>query len=81
MHPDEADNTIDATPTEALKFDPMRIQYKPMSEDDKQTMMNVKVAFHAIWKQIDELGHSRELALSKTKLEEACMWAVKHITA
>lgn len=30
---------------------------------------------------IDALGSSRETSLAKTKVEEAVMWAVKHITA
>lgn len=30
---------------------------------------------------IEGLGNSRELSLAKTKIEEAVMWAVKHITA
>jgi hypothetical protein len=29
---------------------------------------------------IEALGQSRELSLAKTKIEEAVMWAVKHIT-
>lgn len=29
---------------------------------------------------MDELGQSRELSLAKTKMEEAVMWAVKHVT-
>ncbi len=28
----------------------------------------------------DQIGQSRELSLAKTKIEEAVMWAVKHIT-
>jgi hypothetical protein len=29
----------------------------------------------------DSLGHSRELSIAKTKMEEAIMWAVKGVTA
>lgn len=29
---------------------------------------------------IDSIGQSRELSLAKTKIEEAVMWAVKHVT-
>jgi len=29
----------------------------------------------------NQLGNNRELSLAKTKIEEAVMWAVKHITA
>jgi hypothetical protein len=29
---------------------------------------------------MDNIGQSRELSLAKIKIEEAVMWAVKHIT-
>lgn len=29
---------------------------------------------------MDSLGDSRELSLAKTRVEEAVMWAVKHLT-
>lgn len=30
---------------------------------------------------LDGLGTSREISLARTKLDEACMWAVKHVSA
>ncbi|MCZ7500710.1 Acb2/Tad1 domain-containing protein [Agrobacterium sp. ST15.13.015] len=36
------------------------------------------LAFHD---RIAGLGNSREISLAKTKVEEAVMWAVKHLTA
>lgn len=36
------------------------------------------LAFHDF---VGSLGNSRELSLARTKIEEAVMWAVKHITA
>ena len=30
---------------------------------------------------VEGVGGSRELSLAKTKIEEAVMWAVKHITS
>lgn len=66
---------------EAKLPDPMRIKYRPLSPEDKALMDILKVEFHDLWMRIDELGQSRELSIAKTKLEEACMWAVKHITA
>jgi hypothetical protein len=58
----------------------MRPEYKVLSETEKAWMREVKnigLAFHTA---IDVLGNSRELSLAKTKIEEAVMWAVKHIT-
>ena len=58
----------------------MRHQYRVLSEEEKANMSQIKdmgLAFHGT---IDALGSSRELSLAKTKIEEAVMWAVKHIT-
>lgn len=58
----------------------MRHEYKVLSDAEKAWMKEVKdlgLAFHT---SIDVIGSSRELSLAKTKIEEAVMWAVKHIT-
>jgi len=34
--------------------------------------------FHEL---VSGIGNSREISIAKTKIEEAVMWAVKHITA
>ena len=60
--------------------DPMRVQYRLLSDDEKTQMGAVKLAFEDLWRVVDALGGSRETALAKTHLEDACMWAVKHIT-
>jgi hypothetical protein len=59
----------------------MRHAYRVLSDDEKAAMQKIKddgLAFHEF---IASLGQSRELSVSKTKVEEAVMWAVKHITA
>ena len=73
--------------------DPMRIQYKKMGENEAFVMKGLKEDFDALYRKLDSLqeiygalnidmpASSRELSIAKTKLEEACMWAVKHITA
>lgn len=58
----------------------MRHQYKVLSDSEKENMTKVKdlgLSFHEF---VDGLGGSREISLAKTKIEEAVMWAVKHIT-
>lgn len=58
----------------------MRHNYRVLSEDEKAFMMYVKdlgLQFHEV---LEGRGQSRELSLAKTKIEEAVMWAVKHIT-
>ncbi len=44
-------------------------------------MVDIKDAGAAFLKLVDGIGPSREMSLAKTKIEEAVMWAVKHITA
>jgi hypothetical protein len=59
----------------------MRHQYRALSDEEKATMQRVKhhgLAFYAV---LDGMGSSRELSLAKTKIEEAVMWATKHVTA
>jgi hypothetical protein len=42
-----------------------------------QTIKDAGLQFHDL---IGQLGASRELSIAKTKIEEAVMWTVKHIT-
>lgn len=59
----------------------MRHQYRVLSDAEKANMQTIKdmgLAFHDF---VDGIGKSREIALAKTKIEEAVMWAVKHITS
>lgn len=59
----------------------MRHQYRVLNEAEKANMQRIKdmgLQFHDL---VAGLGNSREVSLAKTKVEEAVMWAVKHITA
>jgi hypothetical protein len=58
----------------------MRHQYKVLSDAEKANMLAIKDAGLAFHELISGLGNSRETSLAKTKVEEAVMWAVKHIT-
>ena len=59
----------------------MRHAYRVLSDAEKANMSAIKdkgLEFHDL---VSGMGNSREIALAKTKIEEAVMWAVKHITA
>lgn len=59
----------------------MRHEYRILGEKEKAAMTRIKdmgLEFHSY---VNSLGQSREVSLSKTKIEEAVMWAVKHLTA
>lgn len=62
----------------------MRHSYRVLSDGEKAQMQSIKdmgLSFHNLLTEIGQGLSSRELALAKTRIEEAVMWAVKHITA
>ena len=69
-----------STSDERVVNNVMRHEYRVLSETEKQAMRLVKDVGVEFWKGLDAMGSSRELSLAKTKIEEAVMWAVKHIT-
>lgn len=58
----------------------MRSTYRVLSDQEKATMQALKIEGAKLYDLIEGVGQSRELSLAKTKVEEAVMWAVKHIT-
>ena len=60
--------------------DVMRMQYRPLTAVEQAQMVAVKGNAASLYGFFCTLGNSRELSLAKTKLEEAVMWATKHIT-
>ncbi len=74
-------NTVHSTSDERTVNNVMRHAYRVLTDDEKAAMQRVKddgLAFHGL---IEGLGSSREISIAKTKIEEAVMWAVKHLTA
>ncbi len=57
----------------------MRHAYKVLSDIEKEQMQHIKDLGLKFYEYLS-IGESRELSLAKTKIEEAVMWAVKHIT-
>ena len=76
------DERVDNNPPQrpVLPGDPMRVQYRLLTDDEKRLMGELKLAFEDLWSKVDALGGSRETSLAKTHIEDACMWAVKHLT-
>ena len=72
---------VDSTSDERVVNNTMRHAYRVLSDAEKANMQAIKdegLKFHAL---VEGMGNSREISLAKTKIEEAVMWAVKHITA
>ena len=58
----------------------MRHEYRVLSDEEKQAIQKIKDMGLEMHELIDGIGQSRELSLAKTKIEEAVMWGVKHLT-
>ena len=72
---------VDSTSDSRTVNNTMRHANRVLSEAEKANLAAIKdegFKFHAL---VEGLGNSREISLAKTKIEEAVMWAVKHITA
>lgn len=78
---DKTMTEVSSTSDERTVNNTMRHAYRVLSHEEKANMQSIKDAGLAFHDQIQALGNSREISLAKTKVEEAVMWAVKHITA
>lgn len=58
----------------------VRHQYRTLSDEEKQQMSEIKDVGQEFLDLCDGIGSSREMSLAKTKVEEAVMWATKHVT-
>jgi hypothetical protein len=61
--------------------DAVRHAYRILTDEEKALMREIKDLGGALHDKIVAIGNSRELSIAKTKVEEAVMWAVKHVTA
>lgn len=59
----------------------VRHNYRVLTEAEKARMVEIKDLAAAFLALIDDTGTGREYSLAKTKVEEACMWAVKALTS
>lgn len=74
-------SSVPSTSDERTLNNVMRHEYRKLSDAEKKAMQTVKDLGAGLHTFIEDLGASRELSIAKTKIEEAVMWAVKHITA
>lgn len=71
--------TVDSTSDARTVNNVMRHEYRVLTQAEKDFMQAVKDKGLEFYTML-EGTQSRELSLAKTKVEEAVMWAVKHIT-
>ena len=62
--------------------DVFRKEYKPLSDDTKARMADIKQIAESLYGCISNAAPAdqRMIALAKTNLEQAVMWAIKAIT-
>lgn len=72
---------VDSASDERTANNAVRHKYRVLSDAEKAQMVELKDMGAAFLAKCDEIGASREMSLAKTKIEEATMWAVKHVTA
>lgn len=73
--------SVDSASDDRTVNNTMRHQYRVLNEAEKANMAAIKdegLKFHSL---LNGMGKSREISLALTKVEEAVMWGVKHITA
>jgi hypothetical protein len=86
------DKPFPSTSDQRVSNNLMRHNYRPLSDVEKKRMQELKDLGLAFVTALHALGGttagaekqpqgSRELALAQTKMEEAVMWAVKHLRA
>jgi len=71
---------VDSTSDERTVNNLMRHQYRVLDEYEKKAMLDIKDKGLELCQYLDSVGSSRELSIAKTRIEEAVMWAVKHVT-
>jgi hypothetical protein len=71
---------MDSTSDERIANNVMRHEYRVLTDEEKDQMRAVKDIGKTYYDLCTRIGNSRELSIAKTKIEEAVMWAVKHIT-
>lgn len=72
---------VESTSDDRVANNVMRHEYRLLSEEEKLQMKGIKDLGLEFVTYCIGMGRSRELSLAITKIEEAVMWAVKHVTA
>ena len=76
----ERDTYVNATSDGRVVNNTARHQYRTLNEAEKAEMAKVKDMGLDLLEVFEELGDNREIAIARSRLEEAVMWAVKAIT-
>lgn len=72
--------SVDSSSDRRTENNTMRHRYRLLTDEEKGQMMVLKDMGARFLETCDAIGTSREMSIAKTKMEEAVMWAVKHVT-
>ena len=73
--------SVSSTSDQRVVNNVMRHEYRVLSDTEKDQMKRIKDKGLEFYSLLGELGPvTREISLARTKIEEAVMWAVKHLT-
>lgn len=73
-------NKVDSASDDRTANNDVRHKYRVLSDDEKSQMTKLKDLGLEFLNYCDQFGSSREISIAKTKIEEAVMWSVKHVT-
>lgn len=71
---------VPATSDQRVANNVMRHEYRVLNDAEKAQMKAIKDKGLEFVELLHSIGSSREVSLAITKMEEAVMWGVKHIT-
>lgn len=72
---------VDSESDERTANNAVRHNYRVLDDAEKAQMVAIKDKGAEFLTLVESIGGSREISLARTKIEEAVMWAVKHVTA
>ncbi|MDQ2079489.1 hypothetical protein RA307_04785 [Xanthobacteraceae bacterium Astr-EGSB] len=76
------DQSVNSTSDARTANNTVRHQYRVLTEQEKAAMLAIKDKGLEFIRLLEaQHATSRELSIARTKIEEAVMWAVKHITS
>lgn len=76
-----AEDHVNSESDERTANNAVRHQYRVLTDAEKRQMVRLKDLGASFLAECEAVGSSREMSIAKTKIEEAVMWAVKHVTA
>lgn len=76
----QGDIPVESTSDQRTVNNVMRHAYRVVTEQEKAQMQAIKDKGLELFELLESIGSSREISVAKTKVEEAVMWGVKHIT-